>query len=48
MIFDDDVPCLTCGKKIIINLNCDNHCIVLNCKTHFPTTNIIKGNGKND
>ena len=38
-MLDDDVPCLTCGKNRIVNLECDNHCIRPTCKFHFPTTN---------
>jgi len=45
IMFDDDVPCLTCGKNQIINLECDNHCIRPNCRLHFPEpiTKQIKG-----
>lgn len=43
---DIHAPCLTCGKMQIINLDCDDHCIVSTCKFHFPQQDFSSVEGK--
>lgn len=43
-IIDDDVPCKTCGKLAVINIECDWHCIRPTCNIHFPENQISQNN----
>ena len=30
----EHIPCKSCGERTIVNVECDNHCIIKGCSIH--------------